>query len=261
MTRHSIGREAVAEALAKPAAAASAAGHSLRSWSELTRDTALETLRYSRFVTVMKGALPIAAAAILASVIAYSLIPRHQQRVSLNVETLGSIRNDLAMIKPRFSSTDAKGNPYVITASAAIQDPKNRNLATLENIEADMQYDNQNWMNASAKKGFLNGDADTLMLSGKISLFTDSGYELHTESVYVDLKKNLFEGNSAVTGHGPLGSLRADKFHIDRFKRQIQLSGHVHMTMYPKKVSRAKTTPHKKAAHSRTVPHKKKVSR
>ncbi len=252
MTRHGIGREAVAEALAKPAAAASATGHSLRNWTELTRETALETLRYSRFVTVMKGALPIAAGAILASVIAYSVIPPHQQRVALTIETLGSIRNDLAMIKPRLSGTDAKGNPFVITAAAAIQDAKNRHRATLQDVEADMQFDKQSWMNASAKNGFFDEDAGTIKLNGGIALFTDSGYELHTAEVDVDLKKNVFDGKNAVTGHGPLGLLRADTFHIDRFKRQVRLSGHVHMTMYPKKVQHAKKSSQtKKMSHSR----------
>ena len=238
MARHRIGREAVAQPLAPSTPAGTAGGHSLRNWTELTRETALQTLRYSRYVTVMKRMLPLAAAAILASVIAYSVMPRHQDRVSLSYEQTGTLKNDRAMTKPRFSSTDAKGNPFVITAASITQDPIKHNRATMEDVEADMQFDKQNWMNATAKNGFLDADAGTLKLGGGIALFTDSGYELHTASVDVDLKKNIFEGNTAVTGHGPLGLLRADRFHLDRLKRTVWLNGHVHMTMYPKKVSR-----------------------
>ena len=97
-----------------------------------------------------------------------------------------------------------------------------------------MQFDNQNWMNATAKNGFLDADAGTLKLGGGIALFTDSGYELHTASVDVDLKKNIFQGQEKVTGHGPLGAVSADRFHFDRAKRHVTLSGHVYMTMYPK---------------------------
>lgn len=237
MPRDRMGREAVAQPLAPPTPVP-ATGHSLHSWTELTRQTALETLRYSRFVTVMKRMLPLAAAGILAAVIAYSLVPRHQERVTLSYSQTGTIHNDLAMLKPRFSDTDAKGNPYVITASQIVQDAKDHSRATMENVEADMQYDNQNWMNATAKSGYFDADARTLTLNGDIALFTDSGYELHTATVDVDLKKNVFDGSTTVTGHGPLGTLRADRFHIDRIKKQIRLNGHVRMTMYPKKVSR-----------------------
>jgi len=227
----------VAQPLVKPSLAAPADDR-MHNWTERTRDTALQTVRYSRFVTVMKRALPIAAGAIVASVIAYSVIPRHQDRISLSYEKIGSIRNDLAMIKPRLTGTDAKGNPFVITAAEAIQDAKNRHRATLVEVQADMQFENQSWMNASAKSGFFDMDAGTLKLSGGIALFTDSGYELHTAGADVDLKRNIFDGKSAVTGHGPMGSLRADTFHVERFKRMLWLRGHVHTIMYPKKVSR-----------------------
>ena len=35
---------------------------------------------------------------------------------------MGQLDNDLAMIKPRLTGADSKGNPFVITADAAIQD-------------------------------------------------------------------------------------------------------------------------------------------
>ncbi|MGC9954330.1 MAG: LPS export ABC transporter periplasmic protein LptC [Rhizomicrobium sp.] len=235
MTRDGFGREAVAQPLASPAAAAE---HPLRDWTERARGTALEALRYTRFVGFMKRALPIAAAAILASVIAYSVAPRRQERVSLTYQRMGTLRNDLAMIKPRLTGTDANGNPFVITADAAIQDAKNKHRATLEKVDADLQLDGQHWLNASAETGFFDMDAGTLKLGGGIALYTDSGYELHTQSADVDLKKNIFSGENAVIGHGPLGSLRADRFQIDRLKKHMNLSGHVHMVMVPKKARR-----------------------
>jgi lipopolysaccharide export system protein LptC len=234
MPRDGFGREAVAQPLASPAAAE----HPLRDWTERVRGTAIDTLRYTRFVRFMKGALPIGAAAIVASVIAYSVTPRHQDRVSLTYQRMGTLRNDLAMIKPRLTGTDTKGNPFVITAEAAIQDAKNNHRATLEKVDADLQLDGQHWLNASAEAGFFDMDAGTLKLNGGIAVYTDSGYELHTKSADVDLKKNIFSGEEAVIGHGPLGSLSADRFRIDRLKKHVKLSGHVHMVMVPKKVRR-----------------------
>ena len=236
MARDGFGREALAQPLVPTAAAAKE--HPLRDWTERTRTTALQALRYSRFVAFMKRALPIAAVAVVAAVIAYSLVPRGQDRFSLLNQRVGNLRNDLAMTKPRLTGTDARGNPFVITADAAIQDPTNRHRATLKQVQADMQFDGERWLNASADTGLFDMDTGTLKLSGDIALYSDSGYELHTKSADADLRKNIFWGKDAVTGHGPLGSLSADSFKIDRLKRQLKLSGHVHMIMYPKEAKR-----------------------
>ncbi len=236
MVRDGFGREAIAEPLATREMAADE--HPLRDWTERSRGTATDALRYTRFVAFMKRALPIAAAAVLASVIAYSVIPRHQDRMSLTYQRMGTLRNDLAMIKPRLTGTDGKGNPFTITAAAAIQNAKNRRQATLEKVDADIQLDGSQWINASAAQGFFDMDAGTLKLDGGLSLYTDSGYELHTMSADANLKKGIFKGQQKVTGQGPLGSLRADRFQIDRLNRRIVLSGHVHMTMYPKEMKR-----------------------
>ena len=197
MTRDGFGREALVQPLATPEVAA-AAEHPLRDWTERTRSTALQALRYSRFVGVMKRTLPIAAVAILAAVIAYSVIPRHPDRFSLAAQRVGRLKNDLAMTKPRLTGTDIRGNPFVITADAAIQDPANRHRATLKRVQADMQFDGLHWLNASAEAGLFDMDAGTLKLSGGIALYTDSGYELHTQSADADLKNNMFRGADRV---------------------------------------------------------------
>ena len=236
MTRDGFGREALAQPLVQPEAAAT--GHPLRDWTERTRSTALQALRYSRFVGVMKRALPIAAAAILAAVIAYSVVPRHTDRYSLATQRIGKLRNDLAMSKPRLTGTDARGNPFVITAEAAIQDPANRRRATLKQVQADVQLQGERWINASADTGLFDMDAGTLKLSGGIALYTDSGYELHTQSADADLKNNIFQGHERVAGHGPLGALSADRFRVDRLKKHMTLNGHVRGVMYPNKAKR-----------------------
>ena len=112
-----------------------------RDWTARTRDTALNALRYSRFVTVMKRALPLAAALLILAIIAYSLVPRQNDRFKLTAEHVGTIANDLAMIKPRLTGTDHKGNPFVITADMAIQDAANVKRATLKNVQADYEQE------------------------------------------------------------------------------------------------------------------------
>jgi lipopolysaccharide export system protein LptC len=202
-----------------------------RDWTARTRDTAMNALRYSRFVTVMKRVLPIAASVLILAIIAYSLVPRQSDKLKLTSETVGTLANDLAMIKPRLTGTDKKGHPFVITADMAIQDAANRKRATLKNVQADLTMDNDRWMNATAVRGFIDMDKGTLKLDGGIAVFSDDGYEIHTARADVDLKKGTMHGPSAVNGHGPSGSFRSDTFELDRKTQQLVLDGHVQMTL------------------------------
>lgn len=201
-----------------------------RDWTARTRGTVIDAIQYSQFVSLMKRALPIAAGAILIVILIYALLPRASDRITLTAERMGLIKNDLTMIKPRLTGADDDGNPFVITAEKAVQDPKNLHHTHMTKIEADMTTDNGGWLNATAESGFFNMDSSMLKLTGGIAVYSDSGYELHTENVDVDLKKGLFHGPGTVTGHGPFGTMRADRFEADRVKQLLHLNGNVHMT-------------------------------
>lgn len=207
-------------------------------WAGRMRATAVDALRYTRFVTLMRRTLPVAAVAVIGVVVAYAVFPGSSERVSLSYRRADAVEGDLAMQKPRLSGVDAKGSPYVITADQASQQGRNSRRVSLVRVDADLQYGGEKWANASAGNGFVDLDAHTLHLGGGIALYTDGGYELHTDSAFADLKRNLIEGQAKVSGHGPLGAIRADSFYIDRGKGRVSLRGHVKGMLIPKKVKR-----------------------
>jgi lipopolysaccharide export system protein LptC len=236
MTRGKQGRNAIAQVL--PPSPPSPSRTPVRDWSARQRVSAVQALRYSHFVTFMKGILPIAAVVLLASVVAYSVIPRHSDKFSVTMKSSGNVKNDLTMTKASFTGTDEKGNHFTVTAAEAVQDPRNRHRAELRQVQADMEFDNANWLTATAGLGFIDVDAGTLKLTDGLSVFTDTGYELHTPGADVYIRKNIFEGSQKVIGHGPLGRLSADSFYFDRLKKQVKLTGHVKMRMYPNKAKK-----------------------
>jgi lipopolysaccharide export system protein LptC len=201
-----------------------------RDWSARPRGTMLDAERYTRFVTLMKRALPIAALVLLAAVAVYVFQPRQQDRVAMTFERVGEVANDLAMTKPRLSGTDAKGNPFVVTAERAVQLGHNSRRARLESVDADITLDKERWLNVTANNGIFDANARTLVLDGGISVFSDDGYELHTRSAHFDLKKGFAHGEQKVTGQGPLGTMSADRFEVDKTTQQIRLKGNVHTT-------------------------------
>ena len=204
-------------------------------WSARARSTAMDALRYTQFVGVMKRALPAAAFAVIAAVLAFFFVARQPSKIAMTYEKLGRIQNDLAMDKPRLTGADAKGNPFVITADQAIQDAKNPKKAKLSKVEADLTLDKNGWLNANAANGVVDMRAGFLQLGGGIDVYSDSGYALHSQRASVDLNKWTVQGNSEVTGQGPMGTMRADRFHYDHEVHQLTLDGHVHMTVIANK--------------------------
>jgi lipopolysaccharide export system protein LptC len=68
-----------------------------------------------------------------------------------------------------------------------------------------------------------------MTLDGPISVYSDSGYEIHTMAANVDMKTAIITGDRAVSGQGPMGIFRADRFRVDRHARMVFLYGNVHM--------------------------------
>ena len=66
-------------------------------WSARVRSTALEALRYSRFVALMKRVLSLGAFLIIAAVLAFFFVQRMPRQLQMSYERLGHIENDLTM--------------------------------------------------------------------------------------------------------------------------------------------------------------------
>src|SRR5262245_28994651 len=77
-----------------------------------TRETVGRISRYSIFVAIMKGALPVAALVLGIVVVVYALQPRDTNRIALTFESMSKIDNDLAMVMPRLTGIDDDGFPF-----------------------------------------------------------------------------------------------------------------------------------------------------
>lgn len=185
-------------------------------WSARSRATVDDAERYTRFVNVMRRGLLLAGLLLIGLVIGYSLIPRQSQRIAMTFEKMGIVSGDLAMTKPKLHGTDSEGNPFTVTADKATQNPKNLRQATLTNVQADLSLKDGQWLNATAPHGVLDANARQLQLSGAIAVFTDQGYEVHTDLAYIDLAKGVATGPHRVTGQGPQGTFSADRFRIEK---------------------------------------------
>ena len=202
-------------------------------WSARVRTTALEALRYSRFVALMKRLLSLGAFLIIAAVLAFFFVQRMPRQLQMSYERLGHIENDLAMVKPRLTGADAKGNPFVITADCRGPGcPQSQDAPACKNLEADLTLDKQNWLNARAAHGHgRHGHRPAGADRRHRCLHRPPAMSCTPAAPRPISSRASIHGHEPVTGQGPQGTLRADEFHADRATNLLTLSGHVHMTL------------------------------
>jgi lipopolysaccharide export system protein LptC len=207
---------------------------SRRDWSARARADLRQTERYTRFVGIAKRGLLGLAAVLLAAVLAYSLQPRQQtgQQWQLTFQNIRILDNDLAMVKPRLTGIDDGGDPYIVTAEEAIQDRLDAKHAKLKNVQGDVTLKDGTWVSGTAPSGVLDASRKLLILAGAVSIFSDNGYEAHTTTADINMDSGMVSGNRAVTGQGPLGTFRADRFKVDRDKKVVYLYSNVRMAIY-----------------------------
>lgn len=202
-------------------------------FEERRSQTLRQAERYSRVVRTLKILLPLSAFAVLVASMLFVLLYDADDALTVSFTSVQRLDNDLRMVNPRFSGVDNERRPFLVTATSAIQDAADPRTVTLETIQADMSLSEEAWVSVSANRGVLDTETETLTLEGDISVFSDSGYEFHTQNAQVRFDDRSVAGNAAVNAHGPLGTLSADSFSADGAGDRIRFDGNVRMRIYP----------------------------
>lgn len=191
--------------------------------------------RYSRFVNLMKVALPALALLLTLMVVAW---PRLQNTasdlfaVSFGTLSGGSVGSQ-RLVNARYHGTDADNQPFMVTADLAEETEPGSRVVRLTNPKADMTSSDGAWMMMAARTGQYSQDKGDLTLSGGVDLFHDDGYELHTPSATLNLRAGTATGTEPVNAQGPLGSLTAEGFTYDRDAGRVEFTGRARLLLRP----------------------------
>ena len=190
--------------------------------------------RYSRFVGMMKVFLPALAATLVIVVIAWPGAFDQDDGFHLSFSQMQADGADrLSMLNPRYYGTDKENRPFTVTAKEAVQDADDSRQVTLSDLQADMTMNDGTWISMMANQGIYHQATMILRLTGRISIFSDQGYEFHASVADVDFSDGSARSMQPVNGHGPLGSLRADRMQIENRGQRMLFEGNVKMTLNP----------------------------
>ena len=163
---------------------------------------------YTRFVRVMRLALPLAAIGIAGLVMSWPRLEETMEKVpQQSAIPQTAAKNEL--IEPRFESADDKDQPFSMTAKRALQSARDPDVVLLDGPKADITLKDGTWIAAESDKGAYRQKAESLLLEGNVRLFYDEGYEVKTEKLLVNMKENKAWSDLPIIGQGPAGTIEA----------------------------------------------------
>jgi lipopolysaccharide export system protein LptC len=189
---------------------------------------------YSRFVTLMKITLPAVALALVTLIWAWPHLQGKDLRFRIGFSGLAATPGeDPSMVNPRYLGTDKNQQPFSVSADIARTQADKNTHVELEMPKGDIMLKDGTWLVLTAASGVYERTAKTLDLTGAVTLFHDTGYEIRTQSARVDLEQGTAEGQEPVHGQGPFGDLQSEGFRMIGKGETIFLTGKSKVVFYP----------------------------
>lgn len=190
--------------------------------------SALPGSGYDRLVTVLKLALPAAAATLLGVIVVWPLTSAREFSFLLAKDKVAMSRDRLRIDNAVYRGETSKGQPFVIRAQGAVQRSSAVPVVELRRLSADLTLDSGP-ATVTAPSGRYDMDRDRLDIVGPVRVNSRAGYTVDGAAVTVSLIDRTVTSSAPVTGTMPLGSFRADAFSSDIDGRKLVLTGRVHL--------------------------------
>lgn len=168
-------------------------------------ERALDVAGYTRFVRVMRMALPLAAVGVFAILFIRTgvedklIVPIESDKPKIKMQNI--TKNEL--INPKFESMDKKQQPYKITADRAVQGEKNKDLIMLDRPIGVMTMKGGVNITVHSDAGAYRQDTERFFLQGSVLMEHGDGYSLFSEEAHIDMKQNFAWSEKDVRGRGP----------------------------------------------------------
>lgn len=170
---------------------------------------------YSVFVRILKYTLPLAALVIVSVLITrFSTGSSQPQDIAARPEAEKTTPGQIELVQPKYEGIDDEGRPYTITADKAMRADNTPDIMQFTNPVADITLEDKTWLAVKSSSGVFDHKNDTLNLKDDVTIFHDSGYELHCQVLQVDLKKKTAYTALPVQAQGPIGTIAAQNMSV-----------------------------------------------
>ncbi len=193
--------------------------------------------RHRLRVKRLKIALPLLAAACVAAVF-ISLVVNERPNVSLTGGEVPAIE----MAAPLLRGIGDNGKPYEVKATQATQ--TREGLVELTDVDGRIELED-GLMHIVAARGGIVPETGKGSVEGGVTIDLAGQYKFETERADIDMKSGIVTGNAKVLVNGPMGTIEADGFKVEKSVKRVSFTGEVRSVINPppKPASDSGTTP------------------
>ncbi len=190
--------------------------------------------RYSRFVRLMKLALPSAAVLVMGLVLAWPQVQNQVDRLGLDLAYLNLLAgNPSSIVNPRYFGVDERNQPYSVTAARAEERSDGSGLIDLTEPSGDIELDGERWISVRGDAGVYSREDGTVLLEGDVVMYRDDGVQFFTESARYDLETRQGQSDVPIEGRWSNGVIESeDGFRMFDGGGIILFKGQAHMILH-----------------------------
>ena len=188
--------------------------------------------RHSRRVRLLKIALPVVALVIAALFVAVSLL-RTWLPAELQVESASIEDGKIVMRNPAISGRNDDGISYSMKAERALQDMKQPDVITLENIKAKMPVNETTIAEVVAATGIYDRGKNLLDMVAPFTINLNSGLEAAFRSAHLDINGGSMQTTEPVSIRSPEASIVAQSLRMTDKGRVVVFEGGVVVDVDP----------------------------
>jgi lipopolysaccharide export system protein LptC len=172
----------------------------------------------------LKILLPAAAGVLLVLLALAPLDRKGDVSFILDKKKVQSAPERMRVESARYTGTDNKGQPFVMTANKAVQPSSETPVVDVQGMFARLTQE-QGPVLISADQGRYNLDTQTIAVVGPVKVAGTDGFTLNTSDVTVDLKGRQLASDGPAEGAMRLGQFRADHISADLGSHTVVLEG------------------------------------
>ncbi len=169
--------------------------------------------RHTRFVRVMRLALPAATLLLCGGIVYFSGLLT-SSGPTFEISGIGIEDGTLTMEDARLTGVNEDDRAYVVNADTASQQLAQPNVFDLDNIDAEISGGDAAWASVEADSGQYDRERETLRLDRDVRVQSGDGYDVLLESAYVDLKAGTVISDDPVEVQMMNGTVNAQGLEI-----------------------------------------------
>jgi lipopolysaccharide export system protein LptC len=194
--------------------------------------------RHSRFVRLLRFAIPAGIAAIVATILVATFFNPFRVIAAFPIDP-GKVSlsgTKIVMELPRLNGFTTDSRRYELTARAAAQDLTKPDVLELKDINATVELKDGQHVRIKSINGVYDTKHELLKLNDHIVLKSTSGYEGHLSEATVNVASGNIASESPVEMELPNGLLNANRLEVMENGALILFGGGVEVTLTPEQV-------------------------